>query len=153
MDENTHLGPQYMTMDDLGRIYISDRANCCIRVVDERGMVHTIGKQYVFGGKERVTWRDGNGLTAIFTHWLGDLAVTPEGTELYIADNLANRIRGVQLPQIISDYKRPRRESVLANPSVNAGLPRIVRAPSAETMTASQIAVASADDRADCTMQ
>lgn len=88
--------PMDVCMDPGGNLYIADRANYCVRMIDASGLIWTVAGMGTlgFGG-------DGGAATAAYLHDPTGVAVDAVGN-LYIADQLNSRIRKVTATGIIT---------------------------------------------------
>jgi len=87
-------GPQGIAVDGIGRIYIADGNNNCIRLIDELGMISTIagacGSPYAFYTVDAV----GDGGSPLQARFAGPTSVAVDGQgRVYIADSLNHAIR------------------------------------------------------------
>ncbi|BDI32625.1 hypothetical protein CCAX7_46760 [Capsulimonas corticalis] len=85
-------GPDYIAVDQAGNLYLSDQYNSAIRRISVSGVVSTVAGH--IGGTSG--YGDGAGNTAQFSFPSG-IAVTPDGSTIYVADSVNNRIRRVRL--------------------------------------------------------
>ena len=86
--------PSSVVFDPAGNMYISDQGNERLRMVDTRGTISTLA------GRQQRGWRDGFGYLAMFSWSQGNdaypggrLAIDAIGENIYVADQLNNRIR------------------------------------------------------------
>jgi len=90
--------PSAVVFDSEGNMYIADQGNERVRRVDTRGTINT------FAGRQQRGWRDGFGLLAQFSFSQGPDAypggridVDANDEFLYVADQLNNRIRKIEI--------------------------------------------------------
>jgi sugar lactone lactonase YvrE len=84
--------PYGIAIDRAGNLYVADYENNCIRRITPSGVVNTIaGSPYVSDG-----FQDGTGNIAQFVSPLG-VAVTPDGSTVYVADTSNHAIRRITL--------------------------------------------------------
>jgi hypothetical protein len=90
--------PVDIVFDPAGNMYIGDQGNERIRRVTPEGTINT------FAGRQAQGWRDGYGLLAQFAFSQGNdafpggkLAIDAAGENLYVADQLNNRIRKINI--------------------------------------------------------
>jgi len=88
--------PQYLTVDAVGNIYVSDVGNNAIRKITPAGVVTTLA------GTGKVGYADGTGTAVRFYNPAG-LAVDALGN-VYVADRGNNTIRKVTAAGVVSTY-------------------------------------------------
>lgn len=82
-------GPGALAMDDGGTLYVADTLNHCIRTISPDGVVSTLAGT---PGEAGEGYLDGEASSALFREPSG-LAVSPDGSALYIADTGNHVIR------------------------------------------------------------
>ncbi|MEO7716401.1 MAG: hypothetical protein ABIY70_09365 [Capsulimonas sp.] len=85
-------GPEYIAVDQSGNLYLSDQFNSAIRRISVSGVVSTIAG-HVGGGSGSA---NGAGNVASFSSPSG-IAVTPNGSTIYVADSGNQKIRMITL--------------------------------------------------------
>jgi hypothetical protein len=106
--ESRFNGPRGVAVDAAGNTYIADTANFCIRRISSSGLVSTIAGSPINGSN----LTDGYGNVAAFGQ-PAQLAVTADGTTIFVADESENAIRIVTFkPQNNTDPTNPANWSV-----------------------------------------
>lgn len=83
--------PRDVAVTNSGQVYVADTENHCIRSISTSGVVSTLAGTGLF---EDWGFADGQGTDAKFDSMEG-IAVTPDGSMLYVADSLNRRVRAV----------------------------------------------------------
>jgi DNA-binding beta-propeller fold protein YncE len=84
----TFNGPFGVAVDAAGNVYVGDATNHRIRKITPDGTVSTLA------GDGTANFKDGVGTAAQFNA-PGDIAVTPDGSTIYVADRGNNKIRKI----------------------------------------------------------
>jgi sugar lactone lactonase YvrE len=85
-------GPEYIAADQAGNLYLSDQYNAAIRRISTSGVVSTIAGH--IGGAPG--YGDGAGNVAQLSY-PSSIVVTKDGSTVYVADSVNNRIRRIAL--------------------------------------------------------
>lgn len=85
-------GPEYIATDQAGNVFVADQYNAAIRRISLSGNVSTIAGHV--GGTPGLA--NGPGNVAAFSYPSG-IAVTPDGSTVYVCDTVNNQIRRIAL--------------------------------------------------------